>query len=142
MGAVFSDNTERQKSTLAKRHSLGSRAALTTMASKAARDTKVPQRRDEFALPMQFESDKLGFQSPNFKFQLNLRMVVKDTDSRQRRWDPVSEVEEAVEEEESGDRRTSGGQFTKPKHFILILHLKNLSPMCSFFTFSQTPMIH
>lgn len=130
----FSRTTQRGRRALAlaKRHSSGSHAALTTVASEQHATLNVTQRRDEFALPQKFASNKQGLQSPT---STSSEAVVKNANSSQCKCDPVLEVGEAVEEEQSGDRCTSGGQFTKPKHYILH-YLSEICPLCvNFFHF-------
>lgn len=75
LGAVFSDNTERQKSTLAEHHSFGSHAALTTMASKQHATLK------SLNVVMSLHTSSLKVTNkdfnPQLQFELNLRWLSK-----------------------------------------------------------------
>lgn len=103
----------RQKSTLAECHNL-QYSSCVDRGQRAARDTKMIRRRDEFsALLKQDATNKQGFQSTTLKWLSKGCTAVTAGES------PFGGLERNREEEgeEPGDRRTSGAQFTKPKHF-------------------------
>lgn len=64
-GAVFTDNAERQESTcFGKAPLVRQSCSVDHRGQRAACDTNVTRRRDGFALPEKFASDKRGLQSP------------------------------------------------------------------------------